>query len=119
MNASAERTVNTVDLTSKERRRSERFVVVAPVIFSWRTRNGILKTARGITRNICVKGMFVASEDCPPVSSVVRCEVQLPAFEGSEEPVVPLVLQAVGRVVRVRLHNTIGFGMSSRASLLA
>lgn len=102
-----------------ERRRSKRYSVTAPVVVTWKGRNGRRKTAQGMTRDICLKGLFVATDTCPPVSSVVRCEVLLPELEGSQAPVARFVLQAVGRVVRTERDKVEGFGVRTRASVLA
>jgi hypothetical protein len=59
----------------------------------------------------------VASIKLPPLSSIVRCDVMLPELQGSNGKPERFVLQAVGRVVRVKFSNTIGFGVSSRVSL--
>ncbi len=71
-----------------------------------------------MTKNICLKGMFVATEGGPPISSVVRCEVLLPQLAGSLPPVARFVLQAVGRVVRTEAADG-GFGLLTRVTVLA
>ncbi len=89
------------------------------MLVSWKARNGRRSTTQGTTRDICLKGMFVATDRCPPVSAVVRCEVLLPQLEGSQAPVARFVLQAVGRVVRTEVDDVWGCGIRTRVAVLA
>ncbi len=104
---------------STERRRSTRYPVSASVLVTWRDPNGQRAAAQGVTRDICLKGMFVATDTCPPISSIVRCEVLLPPLQGSEAPGTRFVLQTVGRVVRTETNQVWGCGIRTRVAVLA
>jgi hypothetical protein len=74
---------------------------------------------QGKTRNLSVGGMFIVSPECPPVSTVVRCEVNLPALPGSTEAMAPMNLAAVGRVIRTEgAGGQPGFALRHRVTVL-
>ncbi len=102
-----------------ERRHSKRYALIAPVVITWRTEPGERQSVQGLTRDICLDGMYVTAEKLPPRSIVVRCEVLLPQLDGNEGKAVAFTLQTVGRVVWTERNDTTGFGVSSRVTLLA
>lgn len=96
------------------RRSCTRFPIVARVVCSW-GRKYERRVVEGLTRDISVKGLFVASPDSPPVSAVVRCQVALPPLSGAAEPSTPVVLRGIGRVVRTDERRP-GFAIRMRTT---
>ncbi len=93
-----------------------RFARVAPVVCSWGPTK-YRRVLQGMTRDISIHGIFVASPDCPPLSSVVRCQVHLPPLSGAAKPVRPVILRTVGRVVRTDDRGA-GFAIHMKTPVL-
>ena len=55
--------------------RPTRFVIVALANFSWRTRNGMLHQAEGMTRDISSRGVFVVTQQSPAAGAVVDVDI--------------------------------------------
>jgi hypothetical protein len=55
--------------------RATRFVIVALANFSWRTRNGVLQQAEGMTRDISSHGVFILTQQIPEAGTVVDVEI--------------------------------------------
>jgi hypothetical protein len=80
-----------------DRRRDPRFPLEASVDFTWSSTGGQQQTAKGRTRNISLRGLFVFTDVFPAVGTVVMFNVTLPSLtEGLE-----LVLRATGTVTRI------------------
>jgi len=84
-----------------ERRDGRRFMLSAPVQFTWRLAGSLPISEKGVTRDISHKGVFVFAATCPPVGCVVRLTVMLPQVTEDSA----LEMQANATVVRVERHD--------------
>ena len=80
-----------------DRRLRTRFDLTAPVTYSWKERRGVRRTGRGATRDVSERGLFVLSDSCPPVGTVIQFEVSFSFRDNSE-----IRMKAKGKVVRVQ-----------------
>jgi len=87
-----------------ERREHTRFGVRAIVDFEW-TRDGIPYRARGLTRDISSKGMFIYSHSEPPANADLEVAV---FFHSVAEAVTNIEMKARALVVRVELASNPG-----------
>ena len=69
-----------------ERRRRPRYHLIAPVEFEWRE-DGIIHRSSGVTRDIARDGIFVYSDQAPPVTSDVSLKVSFRPDGGQESDV--------------------------------
>jgi hypothetical protein len=79
-----------------ELRKTKRYPLELGVTFQW-TNEAQNYFGTGSTRDIGVAGMFVFSEDCPPHSARLTCEVTALRSRSAGS----LQIKASGRVVRV------------------
>ena len=80
-----------------ELRKATRYRVSAPALYRWQRADGTLQEARGISRDISDRGVFVLAKDLPPPGVHVELEVRLPAVTGSSRSA---QLYGEGTVVR-------------------
>lgn len=103
---------DTTSLLNREnRRKSVRYPLTGAVQFLWHAQDGQWYDAIGITRDIGKGGAFIESNSLPPVASVLKLIVTLPAESKSDTT---LRLGGVGYVRRIRQEScqTMGFGAS-------
>lgn len=74
-----------------------RYTLVAPVVFSWETREGERVQDKGATLDISEAGAFIVAAVCPPAMVPVKVEIFLPLPGPAGRT---LRLTAVGQVVR-------------------
>jgi len=103
---------STANTQREERRKSARYAITGEVQFKWQARDGRWYDAFGVTRNIGKGGVFIESDSIPPIASVLKLIVTLPAESKSD---VTLQLGGVGFVCHVRQEpsQTKGFGASA------
>lgn len=89
------------------RRGAERFRLGIPILAQWIDPAGDVRDASGMTRDICVGGVFLMSSQQPPESAQVTVEVTIPGTEKGEEE---MHLSSQGRVVRVE-QNKLGYAV--------
>jgi len=97
-----------------ERRRHERHDLSAPVQFDWEVSNGAHRQGTGVTRDFSAWGLFVMTDDPPPVGTTVRFEVDLDTSRlGSA-----VTIRAKGQVNRIEMTDLAGrvggFAISTR-----
>jgi hypothetical protein len=92
-----------------ERRKSVRYPITVAVSFQWQVVDGRLDSSIGTTRDIGKAGLFVESESVPPVDSVLKLIVTLPAL-GNFDTTLHLAGTAVVRYVQQDTCQTSGFG---------
>jgi PilZ domain len=80
-----------------DRRQHGRFDLEAPLRFSWKGPGDVRHRAEGRIRNISVGGVFVFTDDPPPVGARVRFCVYFRSFLARSR----LVMQTTAQVVRV------------------
>lgn len=95
------------------RRKTRRFRLSAPVVFSWRESNGGWHKGHGVTRDIGVGGAFVAAASLPVAGAYVVLDAYLPNVSGRERE---RRLHAEGRVVRVEQQGAGGGGFVAEGS---
>jgi PilZ domain-containing protein len=95
-----------------DQRQFTRLKVRYPVVFVWKDESGE-HAGRGVTSNISAGGMLIITSNCPPVSSIIHCEMLLPSPEG--ESVVALEGSATGSVLR-KQNNDGESGFAVRSS---
>ncbi len=79
-----------------ERRRTARYVLRVPVLFTWLNRQP--KQAGGFTRDVSARGVYILCRgDCPSTGAPVKLQVMLPPMDAEARGV---KLQSEGRVVR-------------------
>jgi PilZ domain len=88
--------------------RRNRFVIMAPASFSWRSRDGVLHRAEGTTRDISSHGVFIGTNQMPAAGAVVEVDVTI-GLSGAKGRITRL--KGTGTVVRVntRDEQTPGF----------
>jgi hypothetical protein len=96
----------------EERRKSVRYPINGLVQFQWRGADGQSYDAIGTTCDIGRGGVFIESDSIPPVASVLKLIVTLPAESKGD---VTLQLGGIGVVLNVRRESrqAIGFGAST------
>jgi len=97
---------------SSEHKRSElRFPLSSETVFWWWDGDGNYMEARGISRDVGLRGAFVFAQACPPLGVTVGLAVSLPTYSDLTG-----VLRLAGRVVRVKRdaadESTNGFAVS-------
>ena len=79
-----------------DRRRHGRYDLEAPLRFSWKGPGDVRHRAEGTIRNISVGGIFIFTDDPPPVGARVRFCVYFRSFLARSR----LVMQTTAQVVR-------------------
>jgi len=97
-----------------ERRRHQRHDLSAPVQFDWESLDYGPYHGSGITRNVSATGLFVMTEDVPPVGTTVHFEVDLKTSRLDST----VTVRARGRVERIEVTGLVGqlggFAVSTR-----
>jgi hypothetical protein len=87
-----------------ERRRHERHDLSAAVKFHWELSDSTHRQATGVTRDFSAVGLFVMTEDPPPVGATVHFEVDLETSRlGSA-----VTIRANGKVNRIETTDLTG-----------
>jgi hypothetical protein len=102
-----------LDLTTVERRETIRYEVHALVEFRWVGEEGTPRWGRGVTRDICSKGMFIYSDSPPAAKDDLEIEV---SFRTVAE--VPTDLQMAARAVVLRTETATTPGVSQGFAVL-
>jgi hypothetical protein len=97
-----------------ERRRHERHNLSAPVKFEWELPDRTKRHGYGVARNFSAFGLFVMTEDAPPVGMAVQVEMDLRTSTSD----IAVTVRAKGRVERIEATDLIGelggFAFSTR-----
>jgi len=95
-----------------ERRKSVRHSVTGAVHFQWRGRDGHSYDGTGVTRDIGKGGLFIESDSIPPIASMLKIVVTLPA-KSQADPT--LQFSGIGFVCRLKPEPCpmSGFGVSA------
>jgi PilZ domain len=97
-----------------ERRRYQRHDLSAPVKFYWELSDSAHREGMGVTRDFSAVGLFVMTDDSPPVGTAVHFEVDLETSRLSSA----VTVQAKGKVKRIETTNLTGrlggFAISTR-----
>ena len=103
---------SSANIHREDRRKSERYPISGLVEFQWRGTDKQWHDAIGITRDMGRAGVFILSDSIPPVASVLKLIVTLPAESKAD---VFLQLGGVGVVRNVRQGAWMkrGFGASA------
>ena len=80
-----------------DRRRHERCDLEAPLRVSWKGPGDVRHRAKGMVRNLSGGGVFVSTDDPPPVGARVRFYLYFRSFLASSR----IVMQTTAQVVRV------------------
>jgi hypothetical protein len=80
-----------------ERRTALRYPLRLPVVFSWQDDAGRVQGCDGYCRDLGSRGIYVQTEEVPPLGVSVEMNVFLPRPEHSARP---SEIHAIGRVVR-------------------
>jgi hypothetical protein len=103
----------------RESRKAIRFPLEASVAFSWKDDNGMEQRAKGRSRNISERGVFVLANSCPPVGVKIGLRIVLP---GHLDIAPGLRVHVEGRVLRVEELSeepeTCGFAVLSNDVML-
>src|SRR6202451_1312850 len=95
-----------------ERRRHERPDLTPPVKFDWKASDRIRCQGAGVTRNFSAGGLFVMTQESPPVGTTVHFEV---ALERGDSRVTIRAKGQVSRNEATDLAGSIGgFSISTR-----
>src|SRR5208283_1879075 len=85
-----------------ERRRHERHDLTAPVKFDWKSSDRTHCQGAGVTRNFSAGGLFVMTEEFPPVGTSVHFEVDLERGDSA------VTIRAKGQVSRTEATQSRG-----------
>jgi hypothetical protein len=97
-----------------ERRRHDRHDLSAPVKFEWGSADSTQLHGAGFTRNFSAGGMFVMTEDVPPVGTMVHFEVDLKTSR-LDSTVTIRAKGLVERIEKTELTGQVGgFAVSTR-----
>ncbi len=80
-----------------QERKYNRYLLEAPVIFSWEDAQGIREQSVGLTHDLSVGGAFIFATTPPPLSANIKLKAYLPARTAAPPP----RIYGQGRVVRV------------------
>jgi len=83
----------------------------APALFLWAPHEGEPQGGQGVTRDINASGVYVLTDQLPPVGALIQVEVLLPKMEDSS---VGMSLAGEGVVLRVEPSGSQGAGTSER-----
>src|ERR1700688_1423790 len=97
-----------------ERRRHQRHDLGAPVKFDWELSDGTRRQGSGVTRDLSAGGLFVMTDDLPPVGTTVQFEVDLDTSRLDSA----VNVRAKGQVNRIEMTDLKGrvggFAISTR-----
>lgn len=97
-----------------ERRKHERQELTAPVRFEWELPDSVRREGSGITRDFSANGLFVLTDDSPPVGTNIHFEVDL-ATSRVSSAVTVRAKGVVNRVEDSELEGRLaGFAVSAR-----
>jgi hypothetical protein len=85
-------------VTVYEERKSNRYRLTVPVLFSWKDSHKSLQSSEGLTRDISMRGIFVLTADLPQEGACIELDAYLQTV-GVRDKLVRL--RAEGRVLRV------------------
>ncbi len=94
-----------------ELRKAKRYQLSAPALFLWAPHEGQPRGGKGVTRDINASGVYVLTDQLPPVGALVQLEVLLPKMV---DPGVGMSLAGEGVVLRVEPHGSQGTGTNER-----
>jgi hypothetical protein len=104
----------------RESRKAIRFPLEALVAFSWKDNTGMEQRARGRSRDISERGVFVLANNCPPVGVKIGLRIELP---GHPKIAPGLRVHVEGHVLRVEElteePETCGFAVLGSETILA
>ena len=80
------------------RRQSRRFSIASPARFTWLDTDGGWHTGKGMTRDISLHGVFVATHSVPVPGTVVEVDVAIPPLKKAGAAI---RLLGRGRVLRI------------------
>jgi hypothetical protein len=87
-----------------DRRRHERHDLSVPVKFHWELSDRTRRQGTGVTRDFSAEGLFVMTDDPPPVGTAVHFEVDLETSRlGSA-----VTVRAKGKVNRIEMTDLTG-----------
>ena len=86
-----------------EYRKTVRYAVEVPAIFTWVDQTGTQQRMRGSTLNVSSKGAFIVAPVCPPVGATIRLELFLDLLREALRRVWSV---AQARVVRLEQSGT-------------
>ena len=86
-------------MTDLASRNAKRYPVAVPVDFWWPSADGEVQSSQGMTRDVSISGVMVATIECPPVGVRIQMTVHLPGSAGRGHG---LELHGEGVVVRVQ-----------------
>jgi hypothetical protein len=87
-----------------ERRKHERHDLSAPVKFDWKVSDSTHRQGTGVTRDFSAGGLFVMTDDPPPVGTTVRVEVDLETSRLGPA----VTVRAKGKVNRIETTDLTG-----------
>ncbi len=90
---------------SLDLRKANRYRLSAPVHFLWASHEKEPQRAKGLTRDINASGVYVVTDELPPVGALVQLDILLPKLT---EPGVGMSLAGEGVVVRVEPRGSRG-----------
>jgi hypothetical protein len=61
-----------------ELRKAKRYQLSAPALFIWAPQDGKPQSGQGVTRDINTFGVYVLTNELPPVGALVQVEIVLP-----------------------------------------
>jgi hypothetical protein len=88
-------------------RQATRYLLSCPAQYWWVSADGLPQNSTGITRDLATSGVFVRSEQCPPIGAQVELSIALP---NCEDTGFGMRLRGVGKVLRVEQEKEICTG---------
>jgi c-di-GMP-binding flagellar brake protein YcgR len=106
----------TLDASTVERRHSTRYEIHAAVAFFWNDAEAKEVQGEGLTRDISDVGLYIVSEQCPPMKSKVQIEV---LFGKANGPGVSLTgnMQVVRIERNLKIAGVFGFAIAGQPLL--
>ena len=94
-----------------ERRKSTRYRLGVPVIFSWRNERQVQHEGLGLTRDVSIRGAFVLTTSPPPLQANIKLEAFFPPVSSAAAP---MRIHGEGRAVRVEVvkHHEVPRGFA-------
>lgn len=80
-----------------QRRRHERYELEVQLNFSWKDTEGVRHLANGTAHNISGGGIFISTNDPPPLRSRIRFNLSFNSFLANSR----LVMDTIAEVIRV------------------
>ena len=97
-----------------ELRKVKRYRLSAPALFMWAPFDGKPKSGQGVTRDMNTFGVYIKTDDLPPVGARIQLEITLPTLAGEGSG---MHLQGEGIVLRCEYGGTNGVGFAASAQL--